>query len=140
MEKQKILIVDDEVDMRNLLVELLGKAGYECKTAANGEEAINEIEKDSFALVLLDILMPIKGGLEILPRILAKNKDTAVIIITGVVETKIAFDALKLGAYDYITKPFNIDEVMVSVEKAFEKRRLIIQNREYQENLEKKVI
>ena len=135
-----ILIVDDEENMRNLLVELLEKTGYECKTATNGEEAINEIKKDSFALVLLDILMPIKDGIDILPQILAHKKETAVIIITGVVETKIAFDALKLGAYDYITKPFDIDEVIVSVEKAFEKRRLIIQNREYQENLEKKVI
>ena len=140
MEKQKILIVDDEEGIRNLLVEVLGKGGYECKTATNGEEAINEIKKDSFALVLLDILMPIKNGIDVLPQVLAHDKETAVIIVTGVAETKIAFDTLKLGAYDYIMKPFDIDEVMVSVEKALEKRNLIIQNREYQENLEKKVI
>ena len=80
--------------------------------------------------------MPIKNGIDVLPQVLAHDKETAVIIVTGVAETKIAFDTLKLGAYDYIMKPFDIDEVMVSVEKALEKRNLIIQNREYQENLE----
>ena len=129
MEKQKILIVDDEENIRNLLVEVLGKEGYECKTAANGEEAINEIKKDSFALVLLDIKMPINNGIDALPEILDHDKDIAVIIITGIMEVEIALNALKLGAYDYIMKPFGIEEVIINVEKALEKRKLTIQNK-----------
>lgn len=140
MEKQKILIVDDNETIRNLLFELLKREGYECKTAANGWEALNEVRNDSFALVLLDLRLPSKNGIEVLPEILEHDRDIAVIIVTGITDIKIALRTLKLGAYDYMIKPFDIDEAIVNVEKALEKRRLIIQNREYQKNLEKKVI
>jgi len=139
MEKQKILIVDDNETIRKMLFDILEQEGYECKTATNGWEAIYEVRNDSFALVLLDLRMPLKNGIEALPEILEHDRNIAVIIVTGITDVKIALKALRLGAYDYIIKPFDIDEVIVNVEKALEKRRLIIENREYQENLEKKV-
>ena len=138
--KEKILIVDDEELIREMLSEVLGREGYVCDEATNGEEAINKIKKDSFCLVLLDLIMPFKDGLEVIPEILDYDKDIAIIIITAMVDVKNALKALKLGAYDYILKPFDLDELVVNVEKTLEKRRLVIQNREYHQNLEKRVI
>ena len=93
MEKEKILIADDNETIRNLLFDILHEKGYDCKTAGNGWEVINEIKNDSFTLVLLDLRMPLKNGIEVLPEILEHDKDIAVIIVTGVTDIKISLKA-----------------------------------------------
>ncbi|MFC2062949.1 HD-GYP domain-containing protein [Chloroflexota bacterium] len=90
-------------------------------------------------LVLLDIRMPGKLGTELLPKIKAAYPDTAVIMATAIADTQTAIRCMQVGAYDYVTKPFNLDEVILSVDRALEKRRLELENRDYQRHLEHKV-
>ena len=136
----KILIVDDEQTIRMLLIQRLSRDGFHCFEAGNSEEALDKLEQNTIALVLLDIKMPGKSGIELLPEIKAKYPDTAVIMVTATIDIELAVHALKQGAYDYITKPFNLDEVILNVSRALEKRRLELENREYQQHLEDKVI
>ncbi len=134
-----ILLVDDEEMIRRLLKQKLSAEGYRCEQAANAEQALEKLKGDSFELVILDIKMPGKSGVELLPEIKAKYPDTAVIMATAVSDASTAINCMKAGAYDYVTKPFNLDEVSFGVERALEKRRLELENRDYQQHLEQKV-
>ncbi len=134
-----ILIVDDEAAVRRLLHQRIAREGYRCEEAATGDEALNKIRGDPTQLVILDIKMPGKSGIELLPEIRANYPDTAVIMATVVTEANIAIQCMRQGAYDYITKPFNLDEVVLSVDRALEKRRLELENRDYQQHLKQKV-
>jgi len=135
----KILIVDDERVIRRLLREKLSDTGYQCQEAADGAEALDRLEDSPTDLVILDIKMPGKSGTEVLPEIKSKHPDTAVIMATAIAEASVAIDCMKNGAYDYLTKPFNLDEVVLSVDRALEKRRLELENRAYQQHLEQMV-
>jgi putative nucleotidyltransferase with HDIG domain len=97
------------------------------------------LEEDSIELVILDIRMPGKSGVELLSEIKAKYPDTAVVMATAIDDASTAINCMKAGAYDYVTKPFNLDEVSFSVRRALEKRRLELENRDYQQHLEQKV-
>jgi putative two-component system response regulator len=121
------------------LREKLSAGGYHCDEAGTGQEALERLAKDTADLVLLDIKMPGKSGVEVLPRIRSECPDTAVIMISGVIDTDIAIRCMNEGAYDYLIKPFNLDEVVLSAERALEKRNLQIENRAYQEHLEEMV-
>ncbi|MBN1862172.1 MAG: response regulator [Dehalococcoidales bacterium] len=134
-----ILIVDDEAAVRKLLKRALSSRGYTCRESGNAAEALNQLKDDSVGLVLLDVKMPGKTGVELLPEIRGKHPDTVVIMATGIADTEIAVECMKRGAYDFIAKPFNIDEVVVSVRRALEKRRLELANRFYQQHLEQRV-
>ena len=134
-----ILIVDDEDAIRSLLHKKLASEGYRCREAANAEQALDKLKNSIVELALLDIRMPGKSGLELLPEIKASNPDTAVIMATAITDTKIAIQCMKQGAYDYITKPFELDEVIISVGRALEKRRLELENKDYQQHLKEKV-
>jgi putative two-component system response regulator len=139
-EKQEvILIVDDEPIVRRVLSGKLEAAGYRWEQASTAEEALAKIKRNPVQLVILDIMMPGKSGVELLAQIKAGHPDIAVIMATAVVDINTAIDCMKQGAYDYITKPFNLDEVVLSVERALEKRRLELENRDYQLHLEQKV-
>ncbi len=124
-EKQEgILIVDDEESIRRLLNQKLSGEGYQCQEAGNAEQALEVLTKSSIALVLLDIKMQGKLGTELLPEIKAKYPETAVIMATAIADTRVAIQCMKQGAYDYLIKPFDLDDVLLSVSRALEKRRL----------------
>ncbi len=137
--QETILIVDDEAAIRRFLHRRLAREGYWCEEAGSGDEALNKIISNPVELVILDIKMPGKSGIELLPEIRAGYPDTAVIMATAITDTNTAIQCMKQGAYDYITKPFNLDEVVLSVGRALGKRRLELENRDYQQHLEQKV-
>jgi putative nucleotidyltransferase with HDIG domain len=134
-----ILVVDDEPAIRDLLTEGLKESGYDCAAAANGFEALDCLDRKRFSLVLSDIDMPTMDGVKLLQAVREGHPDIEVVMITGVVDVEVALRAMRMGANDYLTKPFNLEEVRLTVEKALEKRRLVLENREYQKNLESKV-
>jgi putative two-component system response regulator len=138
-KEEEILIVDDEETIRSLLHQELSGEGYHCKEAGSAGQALDELRNNVVALVLLDIKMPGKSGTELLPEIKASYPDTAVVMATAITDTSTAIQCMKQGAYDYITKPFNLDEVILGVDRALEKRRLELENRDYQQHLEQKV-
>ena len=136
---QGILVVDDEPAIRDLLAEGLKQQGYHCDVASNGQEALDHLRRQQFSLVLSDIDMPSMDGVRLLQNVKEVHPDIEVVMITGVVDVEVALRAMRMGANDYLTKPFNLEEVRLTVEKALEKRRLVLENREYQRNLESKV-
>ncbi|MEE8414529.1 MAG: HD domain-containing phosphohydrolase [Dehalococcoidales bacterium] len=136
----RILIVDDEKTIRRLLHQKLSGEGYQCQEAGGAEQVLDKLKHHAVDLVILDIKMPGKSGAELLPEIKASYPDTAVIMATATIDTNVAIQCMKQGAYDYITKPFKLDEVAINVGKALEKRRLELENKEYQQHLEDKVL
>jgi putative nucleotidyltransferase with HDIG domain len=136
---ERILIVDDEVSIRKLLVRKLSRQGYRCEEAGSAVEALEKMRADSAELIMLDMKMPGKSGIDLLPELKANYPATAVIMATAVAETSLAIQCMKQGADDYINKPFNLDEVALSVDKTLEKRRLELQIKDYQEHLQQKV-
>ncbi len=128
MLKEKILVVDDEQSMREFLEIMLKKEGYRISLASNGEEVIKLLEKDIFDLVLLDIRMPKMDGIAVLKRIKGLSPETVVIMITAYASADTAIKAMKEGAYDYITKPFKIEEIKLIIRNALEKRNLQREN------------
>jgi DNA-binding response OmpR family regulator len=141
MEEAKgtILIVDDEEAIRGILSRKLESDGYDCEVAANGKEALWKAFMKDFDLVLMDIKMPGISGMEALPQIVTNHPDTCVIMMTAVADTETAVEAMKLGAYDYVTKPFDLDDLGMRVNKALERRKLVLENRDQQLQLEQKV-
>jgi DNA-binding NtrC family response regulator len=128
--KERILIVDDEEQVRTLLCQKLSAEGYECHVATRADEALDKMRRLIPAQMILDIKMPGKSGFEILPEIQTSHLDTAVIMATATTDSEIAIRCMKQGAYDYIIKPFDLDEVSISVDRALHKRRLELENRE----------
>lgn len=118
--KQRVLVVDDEDSIRWVLGKCLEKAGYTVEFGENGSEAIQKATLDNFSLIILDIKMPDLNGLEVLEELRVKGIDIPVIIITAQNTVKNAIEAMKRGAYDYIAKPFNLDEVKLTVKRAIE--------------------
>jgi len=138
-KRERILIVDDEVAIRKLLRQKLSGQGYHCEEAASAEQALAKMRSNPVELIILDIKMPGKSGIDLLPEIKVNYANTAVIMATAVAETSVAIQCMKQRADDYICKPFNLDEVALSVDKALEKRRLELRIKEYQEHLQEKV-
>ena len=111
-----MLVCDDELEIRHVLSEFLSDKGYSVKTATNGKEAINGVDDDpQLQVVLLDVSMPIMGGMEALALIMAREKRPNVIMMTAVADREVARQALKLGAFDYILKPFNFAAIETSI-------------------------
>jgi len=138
-QREGILIVDDEEGVRRLLKRKLLSQDYRCEEASSAYQALDILRNNPAELVILDIKMPGKSGVQLLPEIRASYADTVVIMATAITDTSTAIYCMKQGAYDYITKPFDLDEVVLSVDKALEKRRLELENRDYQQHLEQKV-
>jgi len=138
-KKGTILIVDDEKDIRSLLCQKLKTEGYRCEEAESADDALHKMKTKSADLVLLDIRMHGKSGVELLPEIKNSYPDTAVIMATVVTDINTAIQCMKQGAYDYLSKPFNLDEVVFSVKRGLEKRRLELENRDYQQRLEQQL-
>ena len=122
-EQVRILVVDDEVSVRLVLQRILEELGYHVVTAANGQEALDKMPHLNIRIALLDIMMPGMSGLEVLQQISTNWPDTCVLMVTAVADTQTAIEAMKLGAYDYITKPFMRDDVARKVQEAISKWR-----------------
>jgi two-component system response regulator PilR (NtrC family) len=129
MEQSRVLVVDDELSMREFLAILLEREGYLSEQAGSAEEALKLLESGSFELVISDVSMPGLSGLELLERIKQLTPETAVLLITAYTTAEQAVEAMKLGAYDYIAKPFKVEEIKVLVRNALEKRMLQRENR-----------
>ncbi len=135
----KILIVDDEADIRSLLLRGLSDSSFECVQSSSAFDAMAKLKNDRFSLVMCDVCMPGMSGIELLRIIKRSDPDMSVIMITGVLDLASAVDALKMGACDYITKPFDLLAVRRAVGQALERQRLILENRYYQHELERLV-
>jgi two-component system response regulator PilR (NtrC family) len=128
MIKDKILVADDEQSMREFLDIMLKKEGYKVSLASNGEEVAKLVDNDLFDLVLLDIRMPKLDGISALKKIKANAPETVVIMITAYASADTAIKAMKEGAYDYITKPFKVEEIKLIIKNALEKKNLQKEN------------
>ncbi len=123
-----ILVVDDEPAYRRMLAELLEGVSYSVDTAADGEQALKMVQKSNYDLVITDLSLPKMNGTQVLSAVKRANPETPVILITGYATVDTAIEAMKLGAYDYIAKPFNIDRIELVIERALERSRLIDEN------------
>jgi two-component system, NtrC family, sensor kinase len=132
---RRLLIVDDEEAVRKLFVRSLNER-YSCETAGNAQEALDWLQREPFALVISDIQMPGMGGIELLRKINELYRDTAVIIASVVDRTQRVIDAIRMGAYDYLVKPCELDVLELCVERALERRNLLRNARRYKEDLE----
>jgi putative two-component system response regulator len=135
----RCLVVDDEPRLRRVLVRLLESEGFRCLEAGSGTEALEMMQKDPMPLVISDLRMPQMDGVTLLREIVGRWPDTAVVVVTAVAEVESAVACLQLGALDYVAKPFHLDEVRARVMQALDKRRLILENRSYQQHLEDRV-
>ncbi|WLT30858.1 HD domain-containing phosphohydrolase [Geothrix sp. PMB-07] len=135
-----ILIVDDEADLRNLLVEALQDQGYAAVGADGGAQALARVQEQHFPVIFTDLNMPGGlSGLELLRAVHDRDPQAMGILMTGYATTESAIQALKRGAYDFIQKPFKLAEIEASLERALEHYRLLRENEEYQQNLERMV-
>lgn len=136
---ERCLVVEDEPRLRQALSRLMRGSGFTCFEAANGHEALEILAREPVALMLSDMRMPGMDGAQLLRIVRERYPDIAVVMVTAVAEVEVAVSCLAAGAMDYITKPFVFDEVQARVGQALEKRRLIRENRDYQEQLEERV-
>jgi putative two-component system response regulator len=136
----RCLIVDDDAQVRRALVRVVEGHGLACLEASSGAEALRVLEREGrVPLCISDIYMPELDGVGFLREALRRDPEMAVIMLTGVADVATAVECLKLGAFDYIAKPAVVEEVRARIDKALEKRKLILQNHDYQQNLETRV-
>jgi len=131
----RILVVDDEKFIRDIIADFLAMEGYVVRTAEDGAAAADELRRARFDLIISDLKMPRMGGLELLHEVSKAHPDTMTIIMTGFGTVETAIDAMKRGAYDYILKPFKVEEVIHIVQRGLEKQRLAAENLRLREAL-----
>lgn len=139
-EQVRVLVVDDEETVRNLLQRILGEAGYQVTTAADAKEAWYKVSLGEVEVVLLDVLMPEMSGMELLSKLATDSPDTCVIMVTSVVDTETVVEAMKLGAYDYIVKPFDRNDVLQKTLGAIERWKRRLQEKQRYIELQKSII
>ncbi|MCX7912445.1 MAG: response regulator [Dehalococcoidales bacterium] len=137
--REKILIVDDEAAVRRSLRKWLTRSGFFCEEAASAEEALANLRREPADLVILDIMMPGVSGVQLLPRIKKLYPDTAVVMATAVVEPNTIVECMKNGAYDYVTKPFDLDQLTASIQKVLKRRKMELRSKEKQQTLESRI-
>ena len=131
----KVLIIDDEPNVLSVLYSLLS-AIHQCKTATSAVEALEYLREETYDLVLSDIMMPGMSGLELLAEITRLSRDTVVILISGNLNIQSAIEAMRRGAFDYITKPFDLSDVETAVARALRHQSLLKDNQQYEQHLE----
>jgi response regulator RpfG family c-di-GMP phosphodiesterase len=139
LDNREILIVDDDAQVREVLHQIFLSANYHCLLAANGKEGLDIFRASHPPLIVTDLKMPVLDGIGLLEGVREADDDAAVVVLTGAPDVKTAIDSLKLGAYDFIMKPVNVDELLFAAERALERRQLLIERREYHELLERRV-
>lgn len=134
---ERILVVDDDESIRDLISSMLAHAGYPCRTASSGPEAISALNADpGYALLLSDLAMDGMDGLALLDRVRKLDAQIPVVMVTAVHDISVALTAIRKGAYDYLLKPFERDQLLATVRRALETRRLRMENLAYQNRLE----
>jgi signal transduction histidine kinase len=129
LEKANVLVIDDEEMVRNSCTKILTEEGHVVRGAENGDQGLNVFKEFHPDLVLIDLKMPGKGGMEVLEELESEDPDVVKIVITGYATVSSALDAMKRGAYDFIPKPFTPDELVLIVTRGLEKRRLLMEKR-----------
>jgi putative two-component system response regulator len=138
-ERTTVLVVDDEDGIRKALDRFLTRLGYQVVAAANAREALERLAADRPQAMLCDIRMPETSGVELLPKALAQDPDLAVIMLTAIDEPRTAIECLKLGAYDYLIKPVDLDELELSLQHALRQRQLELDRRQLEQWLAREV-
>src|SRR5262247_4345958 len=128
MPDTRVLVVDDERSMRELLAIMLRQAGHDVTLAEGGEQAVEILKNEAFDLVITDLRMRKVDGLGVLRAAKELSPSAVVLVVTAFASTETAVEAMKLGAYDYVTKPFKLDEMRLTIEKALERKRLQDEN------------
>lgn len=136
---KRVMVVDDEQLVSAILARYLSQVGYSCVTADSGAEALGKLREHPYDLALCDVRMPGMDGIELLKSIKEYDEDIAVIMVSAVDNREVAVEAMRAGAYDYVIKPFHFEEVLISVQRALENRRLLLERKMYQRDLERKV-
>jgi cyclic di-GMP phosphodiesterase len=139
LETENILVVDDEEAIREVVSTMLEAKGYRCTAVQNGRVAQDEVKKCTPDLVLSDMIMPEMDGIKLLEWMRQYDPEVPVIMVTAIHDISTALEAIRRGAYDYILKPFEKDQLFLGVGRALQHRRLIAENRNYQRNLEQLV-
>lgn len=139
MSSKQVLIVDDDAQVRDVLHQIFLSSGYRCLLAASGTQAVAAFRAHRPSLTVTDLKMPGMDGVAVVGALRAIDPDAAVMVLTGVPDMKTAIESLKLGAHDFILKPVNVEELMIAAERALERRQLLIERRQYQELLERRV-
>ena len=137
--KKFILVVDDDPAVCELLADGLASLGYLARTANSCSEALGIVKRRSIRLVLTDINMPEADGFELLKRVKSYNADIDVVMVTGATDAETSVRAIRQGASDYVTKPLNLEEVQIVIERTLHERRLVLENRAHQEELKELV-
>ncbi|MGH7162807.1 MAG: HD domain-containing phosphohydrolase [Planctomycetota bacterium] len=135
-----ILCVDDEPMIREILREALEQEGHRVTEAENGKVALDRIHSGDYDLIVTDVKMPVMDGFTLMKNLGDVTEQIPVVVITSFGDIDVAVDAIRLGAYDYIVKPFNISQVTISVKRALERRQLLLENIQYKKSLEHKVV
>ncbi len=138
-ESEKILVVDDEKTIRTIIKKILQQYGYQCDTAAGADEAHNMIKAKSYDLMLSDIQMPDKSGLDLVAEVKASHPDMGVVMVTVIDEMEVYQAALNLDIYGYVIKPIDSFQILISVSNALRRRKLELMHKAYQKELENKV-
>ncbi len=125
---KRVLVIDDEENLRHYLQMVLGEAGYQVETAQDGKEALEKMQQHAFDLVLCDIRMPKMDGMAFLKEARARGSEGTIIMMSAYGTVDTAVEAMKMGAYDYVSKPFNADEIILVLKKAQERERLREEN------------
>ena len=134
-----VLVVDDEDGIRQALTRFLTRLGYQVQAAANATEALAKQAEHHPSAMLCDIRMPETSGVELLPKVLAQDPDLAIIMLTAIDEPRTAIECLKLGAYDYLIKPVDLEELELSLQHALRQRQLEVDRRELEQWLAREV-
>src|SRR5579871_820733 len=137
MPSERILVLDDEGSLRDIVSSMLASANYQCRQAASGLEALALLDSgEEFELMLSDLMMAGMDGIGLLERTKERSPDMPVVMVTAVHDISVALTAIRNGAYDYLLKPFEREQLLNTVRRALENRRLKLENRAYQTNLE----
>jgi len=128
MHKANIMVIDDEESMCKFMQIMLQKEGYDVITSQSSYQALNLLKQKNYDLVIADLMMPELNGLELLSRVKSLDPDASFIVMTAYASVDTAIEALKKGAYDYLTKPFKVDEIRIAVKKALEQKRITREN------------
>lgn len=134
-----VLILDDEQSILEILGQHLALEGYRCKSTTSPADALEYLTQEPVALLLTDLKMPEMNGIEVVKRAREASPDLSIIVVTALIDVTNAIQALRIGADDYLLKPFNLTEISLSISRALEKRRLVLENRNYQKELERRV-
>ena len=138
-DRTTVLVVDDEEGIRQALTRLLSRLGYHVHAAANAAEALPLLAAHHPQAMLCDIRMPDTSGVELLPKVLAHDPDLAILMLTAIDEPRTAIECLKLGAYDYLIKPVDLEELELSLQHALRQRQLEVDRRELEQWLAREV-